>query len=187
MVWMSTVLQLKPSCFHGVTTFLMKMSSLPPINLPSHQKKCINSQMFNKKFITVVKKYSQFAVVNLYVAGYTDTVGDSGHNLQLSTERAKSIGTWFKQNGFEGSIYYQGFGESVLAVPTADGVDEAANRRVLYVVAATAPKSQGVLSQTQSGKHFDNISCVGSIQSAELSGNRPCSTASNSVSSFSAP
>ena len=91
---------------------------------------------------TVVKKYSQFAVVNLYVAGYTDTVGDSGHNLQLSTQRAKSIGTWFKQNGFEGNIYYQGFGESVLAVPTADGVDEAANRRVLYVIAATAPKSQ---------------------------------------------
>ena len=26
---------------------------------------------------------------------------------------------------------------------TADGVDEASNRRVLYVVAATAPKSQG--------------------------------------------
>ena len=89
----------------------------------------------------VVAKYSQFAVVNLYVAGYTDTVGDAGHNLRLSTDRARSIGTWFKKSGFEGNIYYQGFGESVLAVPTADGIDEAANRRVMYVVAATPPKS----------------------------------------------
>lgn len=96
-----------------------------------------------QKVQNVVEKYSKFAVVNLYVAGYTDTVGDAGHNLQLSTARAKSIGTWFQKNGFQGNIYYQGFGESVLAVSTADGVDEAANRRVLYVVAATTPKSQG--------------------------------------------
>ncbi len=88
----------------------------------------------------VVNKYSQFAVVNLYVAGYTDTVGDASHNKTLSQRRAHSIAKWFQSNGFQGSIHYQGFGESVLAVPTADGVDEAQNRRVLYVVAATEPK-----------------------------------------------
>lgn len=89
----------------------------------------------------VVEKYSQFAVVNLYVAGYTDTVGDASHNQSLSRDRAKSIAHWFQSNGFTGNIYYQGFGESVLAVPTGDGVDEAQNRRVLYVVAATQPAS----------------------------------------------
>ena len=88
---------------------------------------------------TVVAKYNQFAVVNLYVAGYTDTVGNPSHNKSLSEQRAKSIAIWFKQSGFEGNIYYQGFGESVLAVPTADGVDESQNRRVLYVVASTEP------------------------------------------------
>ena len=91
----------------------------------------------------VVTKYNQFAVVNLYVAGYTDTVGAPSHNKSLSQQRAKSIATWFRDSGFLGNIYYQGFGESVLAVPTADGVDEAQNRRVLYVVAATEPKSGG--------------------------------------------
>ena len=89
----------------------------------------------------VVEKYSQFAVVNLYVAGYTDTVGDAQHNLELSEKRAKSIAEWFTQNGFTGDIYYQGFGESALAVPTGDGVDQAANRRALYVVAATTPQT----------------------------------------------
>jgi len=91
----------------------------------------------------VVAKYNQFAVVNLYVAGYTDTVGAPSHNKSLSEQRAKSIAHWFKESGFQGDIYYQGFGESVLAIPTADGVDEAQNRRVLYVVAATEPNRGG--------------------------------------------
>ena len=88
---------------------------------------------------SVVAKFSTFAVVNLYVAGYTDTVGSSSSNLALSEERARSIARWFKQHGFTGHIYYQGFGESVLAVQTADGVDEPQNRRSLYVVAADTP------------------------------------------------
>ena len=90
----------------------------------------------------VVATYSQFAVVNFYVAGYTDTVGDANGNLRLSEARAQSVTQWFQSNGFAGNIYYQGFGESVLAVPTADGVDEAQNRRALYVVAAATPKSE---------------------------------------------
>ena len=90
---------------------------------------------------TVVNKYSHFASVNLYVAGYTDTVGDPSSNLKLSEERAKSIATWFKENGFQGEIYYQGFGESVLMIPTADGVDQPENRRAVYMIGATFPKS----------------------------------------------
>lgn len=102
-----------------------------------------------QKVQDVVEKYSKFAVVNLYVAGYTDTVGNASHNLALSADRAKSIGTWFKANGFSGNIFYQGFGESVLAVPTADGVDEASNRRVLYVVAATPPTASDAFPNAQ--------------------------------------
>ena len=95
----------------------------------------------------VVRRYSQFAVVNLYVAGYTDTVGDASANLKLSEARAKSIATWFQTNNFSGNIYYQGFGESVLAVTTGDGVDEPQNRRALYVVAASDPKSDAFPSK----------------------------------------
>lgn len=87
----------------------------------------------------VVDKYADIAVVNLYIAGYTDTVGNANSNLTLSAERAKSISLWFKASGFKGMIYYQGFGESALAVPTADGVNQAENRRVLYLVAADTP------------------------------------------------
>ena len=50
-----------------------------------------------------------------------------------------SIAKWFKGKGFDGGIYFQGFGETVLQVPTADNVDEAGNRRVLYIIAAEPP------------------------------------------------
>ena len=87
----------------------------------------------------VVEKYKKIAEVNLYIAGYTDTVGSQTHNLNLSTQRARSIALWFQENGFQGSVYYQGFGEDVLAVPTPDNTDEEQNRRALYVVAAQPP------------------------------------------------
>jgi outer membrane protein OmpA-like peptidoglycan-associated protein len=92
-----------------------------------------------KEIDAVFTKYEKIAKANLYVAGYTDTVGSAGSNQALSKKRAKSIALWFKKQGFRGKIYYQGFGESALAVPTGDGVDQPENRRALYIVAAEAP------------------------------------------------
>lgn len=87
----------------------------------------------------VLDKYGSDVVIKLYVGGHTDTVGDSAHNQTLSLARAKSIAGWFKSAGFKGDIYYQGFGESDLAVATADSVDEPKNRRATYVLAAQSP------------------------------------------------
>ena len=87
----------------------------------------------------VVDRYSHIATVNLYVGGYTDTVGAAANNAILSQNRAQSIANWFKDNGFQGEIFYQGFGESGLAVQTADNIDEVRNRRAAYIVAAEAP------------------------------------------------
>jgi len=75
----------------------------------------------------------------LYLAGFTDTVGNRIQNQQLSTQRAKSLGLWFRKNGFSGPIHYQGFGENGLAIQTADEVDEAANRRAVFIIAADTP------------------------------------------------
>ncbi|MCP4809440.1 MAG: OmpA family protein [Proteobacteria bacterium] len=87
----------------------------------------------------VQEKYGPNVPMNLYVAGYTDTVGDPYANQQLSNLRAASIAAWFRDNGFEGSVWYQGFGEEALAVPTPDSTDEEKNRRALYVLAAETP------------------------------------------------
>ncbi len=88
----------------------------------------------------VMQRFSATEIVmNLYVGGYTDTVGDAGSNQALSQHRAQAIASWFQAQGFERAIFYQGFGESALAVSTPDETDEQANRRANYVIAAEAP------------------------------------------------
>ena len=87
----------------------------------------------------VMVKYGSIVPVKLYLAGCTDTVGDGAHNKELSERRARSIGKWLKGHGFAGPVYYYGFGEGLLAVDTGDGVDNASNRRALYLVGANPP------------------------------------------------
>lgn len=87
----------------------------------------------------VLDKYGDVVPVKLYVAGCTDTVGNAAHNQDLSKRRAKAIATWLRAHGFDKPIFYHGFGESYLAVPTGDEVDEARNRRAVYLVGANPP------------------------------------------------
>jgi outer membrane protein OmpA-like peptidoglycan-associated protein len=75
----------------------------------------------------------------LFIAGHTDTVGSAGSNLKLSHERARSIASWFRKRGVRLPISYEGFGETSLAVKTADNVDEIKNRRADYVLSDGPP------------------------------------------------
>lgn len=89
-----------------------------------------------------LEKYKEYATqleINLYIGGYTDTVGDKGANQALSQQRARAIGTYFRKKGLPVPIFYQGFGEDALAVKTGDNVDEARNRRALYILSNFAP------------------------------------------------
>ncbi len=87
----------------------------------------------------VLDKYGAIVPVKLYIAGCTDTVGDATHNRDLSLRRAQSIARWLRAHGYAQPIFYYGFGESLLAVPTGDGEDNALNRRALYMVGANPP------------------------------------------------
>ncbi|MCO4773277.1 MAG: OmpA family protein [Deltaproteobacteria bacterium] len=91
------------------------------------------------RIVDADKKYNELVKVTLYIGGYTDTVGDAGSNQALSQRRAKALAAYFKAKGSKIDVFYQGFGESVLAKPTGDGVDEAANRRAVYVLTAGPP------------------------------------------------
>lgn len=77
--------------------------------------------------------------VSMYVAGYTDTVGGHADNIKLSTDRARAIGAWFRKKGLKIDVFYQGFGESALAVQTPDDTDEARNRRAMYILGNAPP------------------------------------------------
>ena len=83
----------------------------------------------------------------LYVAGYTDTVGQDQDNLALSLKRAEAISRYFKQHGVPVPISYQGFGEKGLAVETPDNTDEIRNRRALYVLGSSMPSGKSFPAQ----------------------------------------
>lgn len=87
----------------------------------------------------VLDKYGSIVPVKLYIAGCTDTMGDAGHNLDLSQRRARAIAGWLRGHGYAKPIFYHGFGEGWLQVQTGDQVDEQANRRAVYMVGANPP------------------------------------------------
>lgn len=86
--------------------------------------------------------------VQVFVAGYTDTVGKASDNQVLSHERAKAIAGYFRDHGLTVPVFYQGFGEAVLAVETPDDTDEARNRRAVYVL-SNVPPSGGAYPRAQ--------------------------------------
>jgi len=79
----------------------------------------------------------------LYIVGYTDTVGNAGSNQKLSNSRAKQIAQYFYEKGFWAEIYYAGMGERGLRVETDDNVDEVRNRRALYLIGVQKPAGGG--------------------------------------------
>jgi outer membrane protein OmpA-like peptidoglycan-associated protein len=97
------------------------------------------------KITQALERAQKFMKLKLYVAGHTDTVGDSAKNRKLSLDRALAIGTYYKKHGITIPIVVAGFGEDVLKKPTADKVDEVVNRRADYVLgpAAGAPPFKG--------------------------------------------
>ncbi|MCP4868457.1 MAG: OmpA family protein [Proteobacteria bacterium] len=92
-----------------------------------------------EEIVKAVDKYGEWVTCTLFIGGYTDTVGDAGSNQGLSERRARALAQYFQSKGAKFPIYYQGFGESVLAVQTEDSVDMKANRRALYIITAGTP------------------------------------------------
>ena len=137
----------------GTLNFLRLAGSRRPNVLCRTGQPKIEITVFTRKIYKTLrekyKKFKKIAKVNLYVAGYTDSVGDASSNQTLSERRAKEIAKWFRSSGFKGNIFYQGFGEKGQAVPTADNVDEVRNRRSLYIVAAEKPATSQDLPYRQ--------------------------------------
>lgn len=84
-------------------------------------------------------KHGTLLQLKLFIAGYTDTVGDKASNRALSNSRAASIAAWFRKRGLRIPVYYAGYGEDVLAVQTPDETEEQKNRRAKYILSSHTP------------------------------------------------
>ncbi len=96
-------------------------------------------EMLNK----MLRRYGSLVKLQLYVAGFTDSVGSKASNQSLSEQRARSIGAYFRRKGIKVPIYFKGFGETHQAVKTPDETKEARNRRAVYKLSAGTPRELG--------------------------------------------
>lgn len=83
--------------------------------------------------------------IELHVVGHTDTAGASDYNQNLSRQRAEAVMDRLRQDGLRigelKRLDVEAKGQTDLAVQTADGVPEQANRRVEIYALARQPIS----------------------------------------------
>jgi outer membrane protein OmpA-like peptidoglycan-associated protein len=81
-----------------------------------------------------VSTAKQGPMTHIDITGHTDTVGSEPYNQNLSDRRADAVRQALIADGVpQDSIAAKGVGKSDLAVPTADGVKEPRNRRVVIM------------------------------------------------------
>lgn len=111
----------------------------PPVSRDFNVYFATNSATLSPTARDIVRQAADSAKENapahINVAGHTDTVGSAAFNQRLSVRRAEAIRKELVANGVApDAIETTGYGESDLAVPTADNVNEPRNRRVVIVV-----------------------------------------------------
>jgi outer membrane protein OmpA-like peptidoglycan-associated protein len=105
--------------------------------LPAEEKKLAASlRLINQE----LPRAKNLGAVTLFILAHTDTVGSGEYNRALSTRRAQAIARWFRGHGLKIPMAYDGMGESMLEVKTADEVDEPRNRRVDYMLGVEPPR-----------------------------------------------
>ncbi len=84
------------------------------------------------KIAGILKDYDKTII---HVVGHTDTVGSDSYNQTLSERRSSSVGNLLTSEAVpSGRVQLHGRGEREPLVRTADGVNEARNRRVDIVI-----------------------------------------------------
>lgn len=81
------------------------------------------------------QEYQRTGSARIAVRGHTDTSGNAAYNQALSERREQAVANELIRQGVPaGALTSEALGETDLAVATADGVPEAANRRVEIMV-----------------------------------------------------
>lgn len=76
--------------------------------------------------------------LNIVINGYTDNLGTSSYNMDLSVKRAMSVANRLIQLGLAGQrIAYNGFGAAQPLVNNEDEEGRARNRRVEFIISKT--------------------------------------------------
>ena len=100
---------------------------------------------FYDQIAETATRVSRWVAVELYIGGFTDTVGGDEDNRKLSDARAEALARYFMKRGLKVPVHVHGFGENGQVVKTADQVEEAANRRAQCVLSVGPPPTSDTL------------------------------------------
>ena len=105
--------------------------------VPAEEQKLVASLRLISRELPRAKNLGQ---VTLFILAHTDSVGSAEYNRALSTRRAQAIARWFRAHGLKIPMAFDGMGESMPRVKTADEVAEPRNRRVDYMLGIEPPR-----------------------------------------------
>jgi len=98
-----------------------------------------NSALLTEETLFIIEEFSVFLhenpTVEVAIHGHTDNVGDASTNLELSTQRARTVYDFLILEGIEAKrIRFKGFGASKPLTTNATEVGRAKNRRTEFVI-----------------------------------------------------
>lgn len=97
----------------------------------SHELNVVSKAALNR--LVEFLKENPDLIITLY--GYTDNMGSTDYNVQLSIRRTKSVKKYLHSKGINpGRVYYKGFGEKKPIASNKTGFGRSLNRRVEFVV-----------------------------------------------------
>jgi outer membrane protein OmpA-like peptidoglycan-associated protein len=113
--------------------YMLRNSSLPTLvindvffDFDSYSVK----SSFEKYLLLIADQIKQNNTATIEINGYTDDVGKTEYNQQLSLKRAEAISLFLTQNGIKNSIKTNGLGSSKPMYPNTTSENRKKNRRV---------------------------------------------------------
>ena len=105
------------------------------LNLPGNVTFATDSALIQPQFFpaldSIAQTLQQYPQTVIDIAGHTDSTGSDAYNLQLSQQRAASVGQYLASRGIlQSRILTTGFGESRPVATNATPQGRQANRRV---------------------------------------------------------
>lgn len=124
----------------------------------------------------------QLAQRRLFLIGHTDDTGPSQLNATLSERRARAVAGYLKQQGIpEGSLYFQGAGETLPIGDNRIDTGRAANRRVEIVEVADEAGFKKYLEARKPNYQFYRPADVAAATDVRTSKGKSDAKATNSV------
>lgn len=117
-----------------------------------------------ERFVASIGDQPGEDATEILIIGHTDRAGSEAYNLELSRRRAEAVAATLARMGVTieaaSDLQIEAKGESDLALPTADGVSAAVNRRAVITALARGNTAGRGHRPKDAGDCFEDVYCL---------------------------